>query len=495
MDEDSDLPPPARSPAVEYTISEDHGEGHAAHAQSGFAMLAAGDAALPRQDPRNWALQDYQMQLMLLEQQNRKRLMMARRDQDLEEKLYADRPRSLVLEVPEPQASHDHDHALEEDNATERQGPAPEATDPAGLHQGDDLGLHYATLYRVVCSSSRAGCEGRVYQFPPTNTLLIQVELHLGGDGHALDVSALLKARSPPVAFIVYRPVYCPHANPASPSPAGLEPHGEVISVVSPELQAIMQQISKFTPDDNAYSSSHVWKPRVPGALLSQSPSEYSPYFLYHHRDALLEAASATAAPSLPQVKALLLYLQHFPDTMWSKCNELFAQGRVSAETLPWLFQPNEVVLCKDRQQDMAVVLRRPPKWTASHSVSLDCWNWGYDGQFLRRKEKRIALTAPTYDTVPITDLAAYPLRYADEETRARLLERGSKFWKLRNLIHVAYHGPDYQGERVYVSCVFRMLHTISRLTPCRTALGLAVHDRLPGLPQVPRQRRRLHVP
>jgi hypothetical protein len=473
---ESDLPLSAQSGAVEYTISEDHGAGHAAHAQSGFAMLAAGEDRLAGGVPGGsgaHSLQDYQWQLMLLEQQNKKRLMMARREQDLEQEL--DRARALRPVdhemQPDPMQLEQQDtERPAPDGQEESQGLAPESTEPTGLQKDDGAGPRHVTLYRVVCSSSRAGCEGRVYQVPPTSTLLIQGELHLGGEGHVLDVSALLNARSPPVAFIVYRPVYCPHANQGNPSPAGRKTHGELISVVSPELQATMQRISKFSPDGQAYSSPRVWQPRAAGSLLSQSPSEYSPYFLYHHRDVLYETAKTEGRA--PQIRALWSYLQRNPDPMWAKCDELFAHGLVSAETLPWLSQPNEVVLYRERQQDIACVLRKPPKWTASHSVSLDCWNWGYDGQSLRRKEKKITVKSPTYRTVPITGLAAYPLRYADDDTRERLVERGSKFWKLRNPTHVAYEGPDYQGERVYVSCRLSIFHTYQYADSKRNSPG-----------------------
>ena len=43
-------------------------------------QIATGDSE--RADTKNFALQDYQMQLMLLERQNKKRLLMARQEQD-----------------------------------------------------------------------------------------------------------------------------------------------------------------------------------------------------------------------------------------------------------------------------------------------------------------------------------------------------------------------------------------------------------------------------
>jgi hypothetical protein len=66
---------------VEYTISEDRAAGDAAHAESGFARLAAAPLAAFSQ-PGTLAPEDYQMQLMLLETQNKERLRLAREEHD-----------------------------------------------------------------------------------------------------------------------------------------------------------------------------------------------------------------------------------------------------------------------------------------------------------------------------------------------------------------------------------------------------------------------------
>jgi hypothetical protein len=151
--------------------------------------------------------------------------------------------------------------------------------------------------------------------------------------------------------------------------------------------------------------------------------------------------------------KALREYVQNGPHSVYYRAlDELFNRGQASAESLEWLYESNEVLLCKEGSLEVAYTLRSPPAVGTSGSVELDCWSWGYDGTALRRKDKTIKLTVPTYGTVPIVELSAYPLRYAEKATRKRLLERGRRFWELRNQIHVSYEGPDYKGERVYVS-------------------------------------------
>jgi len=75
--------------SVEYTISQDRGAGNSTEAEADYVLLTGKDfelASLPRAQVSsgNHALQDYQTQLMLLEQQNKKRLMMAREELDEE---------------------------------------------------------------------------------------------------------------------------------------------------------------------------------------------------------------------------------------------------------------------------------------------------------------------------------------------------------------------------------------------------------------------------
>ncbi|KAK3370367.1 hypothetical protein B0H63DRAFT_315194 [Podospora didyma] len=91
--------PPAADP-VQYTISQDQGAGNSAQAESNYALLirkdfdlaslAAGENEPRRTNTSTHALQDYQMQLMLLEQQNKKRLMMARQGFETEVKATSD---------------------------------------------------------------------------------------------------------------------------------------------------------------------------------------------------------------------------------------------------------------------------------------------------------------------------------------------------------------------------------------------------------------------
>jgi hypothetical protein len=88
----------AETEQIEITISEDYGDGHLKTLDATLNLLFADELELllpstaleddeahlieTTRPGGNHALQDYQMQLMLIEQQNKKRLLLARQEQD-----------------------------------------------------------------------------------------------------------------------------------------------------------------------------------------------------------------------------------------------------------------------------------------------------------------------------------------------------------------------------------------------------------------------------
>ena len=84
-------PQEAVKAAIEYTISQDLAAGHTAEQARRLRGFHGDDTSnliqLSQTTAGNHQLQDYQMQLMLLEQQNKKRLMMARQEQAEDEEL------------------------------------------------------------------------------------------------------------------------------------------------------------------------------------------------------------------------------------------------------------------------------------------------------------------------------------------------------------------------------------------------------------------------
>ncbi len=404
-------------------------------------------------------LQAYQMQMMSEHQQNAGRLMEARQEQE--------KPQPSSPSTEPPSSKRKIGHLLNDDAAESPVGASsavrPACGGNATAGTAEASGVPYVVLYRVVCSSGYRKCNGRIYQDRP-RVAVVDGEVHLTGSRPVLDLGALLAARKDPAEFVVFHESDCVDGDETylaqvSATPPGAEPFREIIFVVSEKLQRALQRLSRFAPNDGAYGRSQQDNrpsPRLCSAPFSTSPSEYSLYFLYHHRDAIHKAV--TMDPCGRDVKPLLMYVLDSPKGMFADCDALFGQGLVSPETLPWLFLPNEVVVSNSGQGEVAFVLRHfsvSARGVGSDSVELACWNWGYDGRWLRRKENTGTVTVSRGVATPIAKLTAYPLRYADERTRLRLFERGSRFWASRNSTHFSYEGPDYNGERIYVGSHF----------------------------------------
>ncbi|KAK4245454.1 Fidgetin-like protein 1 [Corynascus novoguineensis] len=436
-----------QSAAVNHTISADRAGGHAAHAELGLAQLAASSSPIQG----NHALMEYQIQVMLLEQQNKKRFMQTEQEKasqecdlgvavhnfllDYQQQLEAledqENERGLMMDLQQHDPEHSPLPVPENRTDSERlepgelQGAAPVAQDEAGIIAANAprKGPGYVVLYRVRCLARYHRCDGRLYTKLPGSTTLGDNHPHLARGDHISSISVIS------TAFSVVRTVTCDQTGVADSSESQVQGYQP-----SPQTPIPFRRARPLPP--------------VTRPTHFKATPQSTHYFLYHHREALRHAAAEN--PCDQELANLCAYLQQHPDPMYVACDKLLELGRVSAETLPWLFRPNEVIVAKDGSVQIACMLKFPPRACAFHVLELLCWYWGYDGTALRRKDREVELMAPSYDTIAITELSAYPLRYATDETKQRLLERGSRFWALRNPCHVSYEGPDYKGERVY---------------------------------------------
>lgn len=297
-------------------------------------------------------------------------------------------------------------------------------------------------------------CHRRIYQDElcrvPTNHAGGH---HLRGNKLIPDLDDFLQG-FPKTAFIVYRDCFCEKGSRSSflganSSKPGSKFFREIISVVSEELHTVLQESSLFAPNHEAYKvDRYEANESQASTALSTSPSEYSDRFLYHHRQVLGEKAGC--APDETPVKALISYLQSHPDPMYQKCDDLFSRGMVTQDTFPWLFFPNDIVVSSEGPLHIAYVVRRVPM--EGSTLRLLCWNWGYDGHWLHRKDNTLLVQIPSYGEMRIDTLAVYPQRFASKAVVEGILESGKKFWGLNRQVLASYEGLDYQGERTYVS-------------------------------------------
>ncbi len=330
-----------------------------------------------------------------------------------------------------------HDRQLELQRRMGQQMPDARASKQSG----------YVVFYRVHCADHESQCHRQIYRTEPS-ILFIGTEPHLGGESIQLDMHMDNAAERECIpAFIFYRTVHCSSSaqqfNLSGP-PAPPRGSADIVAVLSEELHAVLRKLTLFSPAVASYARAGK-RAHLSPSVLSSSPMEYSRFFFYHHREALQIAVMADFCPE--DLKRLWSYLQRHPDPLSAKCDEQFGRGEVSSETLPWLFRPNEVIVSREGGHAIAYVLRGVLKAGRSTFLELNCWNWGYIGNALYRRDRTLKLTSPMSATIPIRQLAAYPLRFADAETKARLLERGQRFWGLRNQTYASYEGVNYSGD------------------------------------------------
>ncbi|KAK6860766.1 P-loop containing nucleoside triphosphate hydrolase protein [Apiospora arundinis] len=477
---DPDFNPMKSADDVNYTISQDRTAGQYAQEESDYKLLAglvsnpakSVSKLLPR--PIRPPAPDYQEQFMILLEQNKKRLQ----DKNDMSGDMVKRPHGAAFEESdddhetEGREENDKDGNYDGASKTQRRSPLiPPSKRPKETHDipfdvdqdastSDESylatnakpnGYGFYILHRVVCSDAFEFCHRRLYEDEPR--IMECYNYHLSGRVSVTDLDDFIDDHNN-TPLIIIRDFYCPKGNPSSMAERvgqyGTKHFREFVSIVSEDLRATIRRISKFASDKYSYEPRS--DPVSPGIFtspaLSMSRSEYSLIFLYHHRQEL--AAEAEKANNGCALRTLASYIRNKPNAMYTICDNLFSQGLVSRDTLPWLFQPNEILVSSQGPLVMAYILRESPE-EGSH-LEFSCWNWGYNGQCLRRKDKRIKVSLLGDGEVRIDSLILYPLRYATKETKKRLVDNGESFWSVTQPKFVSYEGPDYLGDRVFPS-------------------------------------------
>ncbi|KAK0724042.1 hypothetical protein B0H67DRAFT_679768 [Lasiosphaeris hirsuta] len=237
-----------------------------------------------------------------------------------------------------------------------------------------------------------------------------------------------------------------------------------------------------------------------------------APYvFWYHYRspDAFRDMDKAHQ----DHMKFLTGWIEQEYGDLYNGADNQFSKGVVSAETMPFLVKPGDVLIStsgstlnaqianswadptrggpllkqEDSFKDSNTDCDRP-----SWSWKVDAWGFEYDGQFYRRySTQTIKLTAQDAQSeVSINKLKVYPIHYADKSGAVeRLKSRGTKFWTCRNRRLVAYEddGGGNSSDRFMVDFqTYRQLHSDSasfeRTYPSRkhlTGEELSLIDRM----------------
>ncbi len=248
--------------------------------------------------------------------------------------------------------------------------------------------------------------------------------------------------KHPNLAFVAIRTWDCHAGFPSSQGSMPSRPFAESIRPVSAALRYAFEVVAKYnimtdyTPTQFHHGVRHI--PSPPGQHPVRRETCYSQAFLFHHRQELARVNDPSG-----DVALLLSYLseQSILADIFRFADEKFAAGRVTCEILDFLYAPNEILISSlhgpDRLRSLkpkrfaAYVLNKTPYFEdASGTMELDCWGWVYNGECLSRRTICLGVELPRAgQTVRMTDLAAYPLKFASSEMKTQLVERVHTFW------------------------------------------------------------------
>ncbi|KAL4933484.1 ATP-binding protein [Aspergillus undulatus] len=179
----------------------------------------------------------------------------------------------------------------------------------------------------------------------------------------------------------------------------------------------------------------------------------------------------------------LLKYMKMAFKKEYQDADDVFARGCVTRKHLAKLFWKDEVIVASRGGQSRAYLLKGWPYWARDKFV-FPCVTWSFDGQFFQEEEEvTLDYAFEAEEEVPISALPVYPLRVADD-VKARLMKRGSAFWRCRNGRFVSYtpaHSTveiSTSNSRYMVDAkTYHHVHSESILKAGRSYLSAHKHD------------------
>ncbi|KAL7815076.1 hypothetical protein V8C44DRAFT_348625 [Trichoderma aethiopicum] len=254
------------------------------------------------------------------------------------------------------------------------------------------------------------------------------------------------------------------------------EPDSEIIRFVSEEMRAAME---KLVGTDEAMQK------KLPGLVSDKElRAPHLWWYCYRNRGDMLDGLTTSQADAM---QSLMRWLDEVYGQAHSQADDQFKRGMVSASSLSYLIHPGDILVCRvghafearlatSRLREVAI--RPDPQVPDEVPLSADqksfkrrwemgTWSYRYNGDFYQvRTQSVIQIDAdPTHDAeISITDLDAFPLRFASEEVRDTLERRGKIFWDCRNGRYVSYSTNNKSYTRYMIDC--RTYHDRHPRTP-----------------------------
>lgn len=329
----------------------------------------------------------------------------------------------------------------------------------------------WVTLQRVHCQNEAVST---TYADLPTWRTFANGRSHLEGQFVVSNVS-LFKEQNASKAFLVWQDYICDRhdlsrkkeketqgANPEKQIPMDklLEHNSVSISILSQILEEGLDHLS------DAISNKH-WK--WPDFSQDFAP----PTMLVHYEGKRIEdyVAKMEENEQIP-TRSFLSYVSQYYSAQSKIAAVNFAIGSFSVRDLEYLFVPGTVVIQQVGGHELGYLQTSPLSLQGpQHSVKE--WNtrdlnrfefeaerWGFDGEYFKEQEflhlSYESKDKPEMTGLKINKLNIYPIRFAHQEVRQRLQQRGQTHWNCRFHAYVNVNGSDYHHDEKFVSKIQR---------------------------------------
>ncbi|KAI0401355.1 hypothetical protein F4802DRAFT_580426 [Xylaria palmicola] len=429
----------------------------------------------------NDALSNYQAKLLLLEQQNRRRLMLARAEEDainelpsIDTRLTSNPPirRRYTPSPTQYQQSGNHNVARPNDGSG-RYSPGSDSTAqvnsnptidvralgiPAEATVSLDAVRRYIADLQERCGSKETipvkyrlqiihriidGSKKRLYLDRPQWTGEENRSKVLLSSVPVSNILAYFD-RHPEVIFVVYRDYdlsVLGNGDEHSDMSPLVDHTSESIEPATKELGMV---ISRFLE----YNSKPMFWER---AKRNSKPRGLdAPYLGIYHSRHLLEAFLGIL-PSRQQLQFWIFvnYVLSQYSSDYANVDMMLKSGKITNRHIAYLFKPGDLLVEGKGQNIRAYwskswpVRKKVPNFKKASVVDswvIDCKSWGYSGSFkLESKLLDLELDSDHQAERNIDDLPVRPLSLASEDAE-RLRRRGEMFWKCRIRRFVSYH-------------------------------------------------------
>lgn len=217
-------------------------------------------------------------------------------------------------------------------------------------------------------------------------------------------------------------------------------------------------------------------------------------YWRYYCRDQP-DIFDNLSRPQAKLIRNLTNWIDANYSELYSRIDDQFERGMVSAVSMSFLIRPGDVLVRMDQDSveaylassSLDVINKEKPRVgisddypsgfdgvgrlhvatsptkKAQQEWGVDAWSYRYNGGLFKETKKlSIKLSDDTENTeIPIRNLSVFPLRFASHELREFLEQRGKTFWSCRYRKYISYakETKEEHGVSFFSKSLEPMIH------------------------------------